>query len=550
MKKRIRKICSFFLAGVICLGMTEAVWAHDVPDMMKIGLESVCKNVRTATIHTTDLTIGTLVNDRFQKYGNIKATNGFTVTAIQGELVQLSETFAKNEAENLANTMQNMGCKASLGYLGNDDWTVYIQNSAVSEVEQKSNKRAERVMGFVGVGLQDGNQTALIVRDTVTYAFGGTGKENTFSINGKTYRGYLTFAQKAGALTAVNVVDLEEYIYGVVPAEMPVSYGLEALKAQALSARTYALTKIYAHKNNGYELCDTIHCQVYKGYGVESTTSNKAVNDTEGMVIYHNGTPIEAVFSASTGGYTENSENVWNTEVPYLRAVAELAEYTNNPWTKTVTLSELNNLTKRQGNDIGTVQDIVITKLSTGGRVQEMKIVGSTGEKVLTKENIRTYFSPVCGSLPSKMFTINGKGGQIGVYDGKYEGDAQRPTTPMKPTEPTEPTKPTEPIQKQNSLTEAAKNDIVAKTEGTLSAMNGKTIGKTENRGLTHAASDAYTVYDVNISTVENGKFVFAGVGNGHGVGLSQNGAKGMADMGYTYDQIIKHYYTNVTIER
>ena len=77
-----------------------------------------------------------------------------------------------------------------------------------------------------------------------------------------------------------------------------------------------------------------------------------------------------------------------------------------------------------------------------------------------------------------------------------------------------------------------------------------KPLAKTENRGLTHAASDAYTVYDVNISTVENGKFVFAGVGNGHGVGLSQNGAKGMADMGYTYDQIIKHYYTNVTIER
>lgn len=547
MKKRIKKICSFFLAGVICLGMTQAVWAHDVPDMMKIGLESVCKNVRTATINTTDLTIGTLANDRFQEHGNIKATNGFTVTAIQGELVQLSETFAKNEAENLASAMQNMGCKASLGYLGNDDWTVYIQNSAVSEVEQKSNKRAERVTGFVGVGLQDGNQTALIVRDTVAYAFGGTGKENTFSINGKTYRGYLTFAQKAGALTAVNVVDLEEYIYGVVPAEMPVSYGLEALKAQALAARTYALTKIYAHKNNGYELCDTIHCQVYKGYGFENATSNKAVDDTEGMVIYHNGTPIEAVFSASTGGYTENSENVWNTEVPYLRAVPELAEYTNNPWTKTVTLSELDNLTKRQGNDIGTVQDIVITKLSTGGRVQEMKIVGSTGEKVLTKENIRTYFSPVCGSLPSKMFTINGKGGQIGVYDGKYEGDAPQPTTPTKPTEPTEPT---QPIQKQNSLTEAAQNGIVAKTEGTLSAMNGKTIGKTENRGLTHAASDAYTVYDVNISTVENGKFVFAGVGNGHGVGLSQNGAKGMADMGYTYDQIIKHYYTGVTIER
>lgn len=543
MKKRIYKVCSVFLAGVIGLGMAQGVWAKNIPDLMEIGLESVCKNVRTATIHTSNLEVGTLEQNVFQKDGSITASNGFTVTAVQGELIQLSDTISQNEAKQLADNMQNMGLQASLGYLGNGDWTVYIQNSSVAEVEQKSNVRTERVSGFVGIGLQDGAKMALLVSDTVPYAFGGTDQADTFSINGKAYRGYLKFEQKGNALTAVNVVDLEQYVYGVVPSEMPVSYGLEALKAQALTARTYAVNTAHNHQNQGYEMCDTIHCQVYKGYTIEHATANQAVDDTAGMVIYYQGEPIQAVFSASGGGYTENSENVWYNAVPYLRAVPELAEYTNNPWTKTITLSELDSLTKRQGDNIGTVQDIVITKLSTGGRVQEMKIVGSAGEKVLTKESIRTYFSPACGSLPSKMFQINKKGGEIGVYGGTYQGGTTDNTA-------IQPQQPEPPIAKEHSLTEAVQKGIVAKTEGTLSMMNGKKIEQTKQGGLTPVASQAYTVYDVNIPTVENGKFVFEGVGNGHGVGMSQNGAKGMADMGYTYDQIIKHYYTDVTIER
>ncbi len=543
MKKRIYKICSMFLTGIISLGMVQGVWAKNTPDLIEIGLESVCKNVRAANINTSSLEVGTLEQHTFQKDGNITSSNGFTATAVQGELIQLSDTSSKNAAQQLADNMQNMGLQASLGYLGNDDWTVYIQNSSVAEVEQKSNVRAERVSAFVGIGLQDGTKMALLVSDTVPYAFGGTDQAQTFSINGKAYRGYLKFEQKGNALTAVNVVDLEQYVYGVVPSEMPVSYGLEALKAQALAARTYAAYAVHNHQNQGYEMCDTIHCQVYKGYGIEHTTANQAVDDTAGMVIYYQGVPIEAVFSASSGGYTENSENVWQNTVPYLRAVPELTEYTNNPWTKTITLSELDSLTKKQGNHIGTVQDIVITKLSTGGRVQEMKIVGSAGEKVLTKESIRTYFSPICGSLPSKMFRINKKGGEIGVYDGAYQV-GNTGNTFIQPQQSETPT------TKKHSLTEAAQKGIVVKTEGTLSMMNGTTIGKTEPSSLTPAASEAYTVYDVNIPTVENGKFVFEGVGNGHGVGMSQNGAKGMADMGYTYDQIIKHYYTGVTIER
>ena len=341
-------------------------------------------------------------------------------------------------------------------------------------------------------------------------------------------------------MTAVNVVDLEEYLYGVIPAEMPASYGEEALKAQTLAARTYAMTKLNAHKSSGYELCDTINCQVYKGYSGENSKTNAIVDETEGEIICYNGTPIEAVFSASTGGYTENSENVWNSVVPYLRAVPEVGEYGNNTWTKTLTLSQLDSLLSAKGENIGSAQDIVITKISTGGRVQEMKIVGTSGSVTLTKENIRTYFSGACGSLPSKMFTINGKGGD----PSSGSRSVQRQATKSSST---------------GSLTSsAAANGITAKTEGTLSAMNGKNLkldglsvseNTNSNQNTPVISTEDYQIYDVNISTVENGTFVFEGSGNGHGVGLSQNGAQGMAQQGYSYEEIIKHYYTGVTIE-
>ena len=239
----------------------------------------------------------------------------------------------------------------------------------------------------------------------------------------------------------------------------------------------------------------------------------------------YNGSPIEAVFSASTGGYTESSENVWNTAVPYLRAVPEPGEYGDNSWTKTLTLDELTALLQAKGENIGTAKDIVITKLSTGGRVQELQIVGTSGTKTLTKEAIRTYFSSACGTLPSKMFTINGKGGTV--------------------------TGGTSTSAKGGLLSAAARQGIVAKTEGALSYLNGKKLSVDVDAAQPAQNTDngAYAVYNVSISTVANGKFVFSGSGSGHGVGLSQKGAQGMAQMGYDYKEILCHYYTGITIE-
>lgn len=534
------KQCMFgaVLAGAVCMNMPQAAFAYDVPEMIEVGLESVCKNATSASIGSSQLAVGTLKNDKFREDGTISSSGGFTAKMVRGEVIRITDSMSQKEVEDLAYSLRCTGFDASCGYLGNDDWTVYVQNSSRSEVESASKKSAERISSFNGICLSGGGENLLMVSNDVDYGFSGT--DDTFTINGKQYRGCLRFAVNGTVMTAVNVVDLEEYLYGVIPAEMPASYGEEALKAQTLAARTYAMTKLNAHKGSGYELCDTINCQVYKGYSGENSKTNAIVDETEGEIICYNGTPIEAVFSASTGGYTENSENVWNSVVPYLRAVPEVGEYGNNTWTKTLTLSQLDSLLSAKGENIGSAQDIVITKISTGGRVQEMKIVGTSGSVTLTKENIRTYFSGACGSLPSKMFTINGKGGD----PSSGSRSVQRQATKSSST---------------GSLTSsAAANGITAKTEGTLSAMNGKNLkldglsvseNTNSNQNTPVISTGDYQIYDVNISTVENGTFVFEGSGNGHGVGLSQNGAQGMAQQGYSYEEIIKHYYTGVTIE-
>lgn len=534
------KQCMFgaVLAGAVCMNMPQAAFAYDVPEMIEVGLESVCKNATSASIGSSQLAVGTLKNDKFREDGTISSSGGFTAKMVRGEVIRITDSMSQKEAEDLAYSLRRTGFDASCGYLGNDDWTVYVQNSSRSEVESASKKSAERISSFNGICLSGGGENLLMVSNDVDYGFSGT--DDTFTINGKQYRGCLRFAVNGTVMTAVNVVDLEEYLYGVIPAEMPASYGEEALKAQTLAARTYAMTKLNAHKGSGHELCDTINCQVYKGYSGENSKTNAIVDETEGEIICYNGTPIEAVFSASTGGYTENSENVWNSVVPYLRAVPEVGEYGNNTWTKTLTLSQLDSLLSAKGENIGSAQDIVITKISTGGRVQEMKIVGTSGSVTLTKENIRTYFSGACGSLPSKMFTINGKGGD----PSSGSRSVQRQATKSSST---------------GSLTSsAAANGITAKTEGTLSAMNGKNLkldglsvseNTNSNQNTPVISTGDYQIYDVNISTVENGTFVFEGSGNGHGVGLSQNGAQGMAQQGYSYEEIIKHYYTGVTIE-
>ncbi len=141
------------------------------------------------------------------------------------------------------------------------------------------------------------------------------------SAKNRWYRGYLIIQNKNKKLTVINEVNLEDYIKGVVPSEMPSGWELEALKAQAIAARSYALANLGKRASLGYDLKDTPEDQAYGGASAETVKTNRAVDDTNGLVLTYNYKVVSAFYSASAGGQTVTAKEAWGNDVPYIRSV-------------------------------------------------------------------------------------------------------------------------------------------------------------------------------------------------------------------------------------
>ncbi|MEO7658404.1 MAG: SpoIID/LytB domain-containing protein, partial [Pyrinomonadaceae bacterium] len=153
-------------------------------------------------------------------------------------------------------------------------------------------------------------------------AFGSVNERlNPVKLNGKAYRGKIeVFVNAKGSLTVVNVVPLEDYLLGVVPAELGLPQ-IEAQKAQAVAARTYAVANIGTFGKQGFDMVPTVSSQVYKGVSIETKMGTQAVNETRGIVATYQGKPITAYYTSTCGGRTEDSENIFDKAEPYLRGV-------------------------------------------------------------------------------------------------------------------------------------------------------------------------------------------------------------------------------------
>jgi len=184
---------------------------------------------------------------------------------------------------------------------------------------------------LIGPATVDPNLREVIVNgpvDTAKYtslksvSFGSLNERaNPVRLNGKAYRGKIeVFVNAKGTLTVVNVVPLEEYLLGVVPAELGLPH-IEAQKAQAIAARTYAVANIGEYGTQGFDMVPTVWSQVYKGVSIETAMGTRAVRETAGQVAMYDGKPIMAYFTSTCGGRTENSENIFDHAEPYLRGV-------------------------------------------------------------------------------------------------------------------------------------------------------------------------------------------------------------------------------------
>lgn len=244
-----------------------------------------------------------------------------------------------------------------------------------------------------------------------------------------------------------KTIEFEKYIEGVVASEMPSSFDFEALKAQSVASRTYALGRILA----GAELCDTVHCQVYRSDNIPSKVK-RAVRSTKGQVLLYNGSlASQALYFSSSAGDTENAEDVFSNAYPYLVSVSSDTEpaATHKEENVTMTVKAFSKVIKKSlpELDFGTIKksNIKILTHTKGGRVNTIKV----GSQTLSGADIRKAFD-----LYSTRFKISFK--------------------------------------------------------------------------------------DSNITITTSG--------SGHGVGMSQYGADGLAKMGKTYEAILSHYYQGTTV--
>ncbi len=217
-------------------------------------------------------------------------------------------------------------------------------------------------------------------------------------IGDRWYRGKTLVVPTPRGLTAVNYVDLEQYLYSVLGGEMNGNWPQEALKAQAVAARSYALYKRERTGNKLFDVGDTPTWQVYDGLRDESVGTQTAVEATKGQVLTYGGQIIEAVFHSSSGGCTENVENVWTQALPYLRSVKDFDQ--GSPvyqWTKTFSRGELS----KRISGVGTILSLQPERVTTCGRVISMKVIGDRGSRTVSGESLRSALG-----LKSTLFKI------------------------------------------------------------------------------------------------------------------------------------------------
>ena len=270
----------------------------------------------------------------------------------------------------------------------------------------------------------------------------------------KRFAGKLNLFVLDSEILVVNVLGIEKYLNSVVGSEMPTKWPIEALKAQAIASRTYALKQ---KGNNLFDIDSTQKNQVYNGLESRTYKTIRAVKSTRSLVLTYKNKLINALFHSSSGGMTENSQDVWKNKYPYLSSVKDFDK--NNPkfrWQKKISSNELINLFPK----IGGLKNIEILDITSTGRVKNLKLIGTYGSDQISGVDFRKRLGLNSNFIRFKFFEE-----------------------------------------------------------------------------------------ELNNNTPQKKGLIVFGQGSGHGVGMSQWGAKYLASRGQKAERILKHFYKGVQIK-
>ncbi|MGI6648006.1 MAG: SpoIID/LytB domain-containing protein [Bacillota bacterium] len=357
----------------------------------------------------------------------------------------------------------------------------------------------------------------------------GSTPSHLFRCDSRRYRGQLEIRVNAGrnGLTGINELPLEEYLYGVVGREVSSGWPLEALKAQAIIARTYAVRGLNRHISEGYNLCSTTNCQAYGGYDYEAESIIRSVKETSGQVLLDNqGQLAVTLYHSNSGGYTENNVNVFGADLPYLQGRPDPYSlgYGLADWSYSTVVNGKNSrgedglrdLLLRNNPSFGLVDSIELVKYPSG-RVDSVIIKDDRGNTItMTGGSFGSLFNPNYATVSrervmGRLFDLN-TDAAIAMLNGHGERTTQ-----------------------QGGVRQLAVVSASGVSQGLAGVETNYFVAGADGKYLRPKAP---------------GTLEFQGHGWGHGVGLSQWGAYGMAQQGFKYQEILDFYYPGTQLSR
>lgn len=320
-----------------------------------------------------------------------------------------------------------------------------------------------------------------------------------------TYLGNITFDVYGGAIRAINTLPTEQYLYGVVPHEMSNLFPLDALKAQAVCARGYAVARCSKYGSRAYDLLDTSQDQVYRGYASRNTRAIAAVDATRGQVLTYNEDIIEAYYSASNGGQTEKTGNVWENDLPYYTHADDPFDLLNAS-----SIEEKSFIPEEYTEKSKALMDpMVLLAL-------ERAAYKAAGQAISLLKTVAVIPKTPSHSQPSRCYTEADVTLMVG-----YDENGQEKTGQLTVTLP---------------LAEM-KFGSFENTLGSIGARKTRLRMQGAEQGAYRYGEEAYPGWYLTERRY------------GHGVGLSQRGAQERARMGQAYTEILSFYYVNTALK-